>query len=579
MNSLTTRRFHKSAITLFALALVPIPFADTSLACRQAAVEHSGSLITPQSPGDLDPSFGNNGVLQFSISDQGTTPNSMAVQQDGKIVIGGQYGVLNQSGTVVMHSFLARVNTDGIFDPGFGTNGIVTLNLNSGGDAINTLKLQADGKIVFAGSASNSAGGTDFIVGRTNSDGSMDSSFGAAGFANHTGGQALCMDIRSGDGEIAVGGATSVAGGTSNDNLGDAVVLDPSGSPAPAFQHTALLGGVNQISGGVTSLAWVAATTSSPEMMVGCGRTADRSEILVARFDGITGAPVLPNLALHSELPADSPSLTIAGPGPLAPSSGAIARTDVPTGEARSLSTTKVDFATGAVGVTVSVSVFQNGVGEDLSVSSSAAFPGQTGFVIAGSAAVSPAGSRSVGSLEFFDWNLTPVLRPGPIITRFSQVSRFTFCVTIPGAVSSSMYVCGISAAATDSNDMGAESTIAQSSSPAAVIMRMQGMLNTDFLFSFAQPVITAMPGDVVPVAVNISRLGGLTGDVTITAPSDLPKTIKIKGGPSFTTSDSTISFKLRLKPGTQPGNYPLTFTGNDSAGQNHTARLTLIVN
>jgi hypothetical protein len=63
MNSLTTGRFLKSAVTLFALALVPIPFANQSLACRQAAVDHSASLITPQSPGDLDPSFGNNGVL------------------------------------------------------------------------------------------------------------------------------------------------------------------------------------------------------------------------------------------------------------------------------------------------------------------------------------------------------------------------------------------------------------------------------------------------------------------------------------------------------------------------------------
>src|SRR5215471_5397208 len=423
MNSLTTGRLLKSAVTLFALALVPIPFANQSLACRQAAVDHSASLITPQSPGDLDPSFGNNGVLQFSISDQGTTPNSMAVQQDGKIVIGGQYGV-NQSGTVVMHSFLVRLNDNGGFDPGFGTNGIVTLNLNSGGDAINTLKLQADGKIVFAGSANNSAGGTDFMVGRTNSDGSVDSSFGAGGFANHSGGRALCMDIRSGDGEIAVAGATSVGGATSNDNLGDAIVLDGTGSPVPAFQHAALLGALNQMSGGVTSLAWSGPTASNAGILAACGRTADRSEILVARFDGVTGAPVLPNLTLHPELPADSPLLTIVGPGPQAPSGGAIARTDVPSGQARSLSTTKVDLATGAIGVTVSVRVLQNGVGEDLSVSSSAAFPGQTGFVLAGAAALSPAGSRSVGSLEFFDWNLTPALRPNPIITRFSQVSR-----------------------------------------------------------------------------------------------------------------------------------------------------------
>jgi hypothetical protein len=73
--------------------------------------------------------------------------------------------------------------------------------------------------------------------------------------------------------------------------------------------------------------------------------------------------------------------------------------------------------------------------------------------------------------------------------------------------------------------------------------------------------------------------MGGLTGDVTITAPSDLPKGMKVKGGPSFTTSDSTISFKIRIRPGVQPGNYLIIFTGTDTAGQTHIDTLTLVVN
>ena len=575
MNSLTTRRFLKAAVTLFALALVPFPFANQSLACRQAAVDHSASLITPQSPGDLDPSFGNNGVLQFSISDQGTTPNSMAVQQDGKIVIGGQYGV-NQSGTVVMHSFLVRLNDNGGFDPGFGTNGIVTLNLNSGGDAINTLKLQADGKIVFAGSANNSVGGTDFMVGRINSDGSLDPSFGAGGFANHSGGRALCMDMRSGDGEIAVGGATSVEGATSNDNVGDAIVLDGTGSPVPAFQHAALLAALDQMSGGVTGLSWSNATVSSGARLISCGRTPDRSEIILARFDAATGTPILPNRALHPRQPVDNPLLALEPPTSQEPSSGAIAWTNIPPGQAQSLSATKLDLATGQVAETISVEPIGNGVGEDLSVSSCSALPGQAGFAVAG-AQVLLGASKSVGALELFDWNLNPLRRP--ISAHFPQVDHFTCCVTIPGAPSNGLYAGGVTTAATVSDDMLAGSAMPQNNSPVAVIMRMQGLPGPDFSFSFTPATISAMPGDVVPVTVNISRSGGLTGDVTITAPSELPKGIKVKGGPSFTTSDSTISFKIRLRPGTVPGNYLIIFTGTDTAAQTHIDTLTLVVN
>src|SRR5438105_496196 len=63
----------------------------------------------------------------------------------------------------------------GDLDPSFGTGGGAVLDLGAA-DRANAEVVQPDGKIVLAGTS-----GADFAIARLNPDGSLDSSFGAAG--------------------------------------------------------------------------------------------------------------------------------------------------------------------------------------------------------------------------------------------------------------------------------------------------------------------------------------------------------------------------------------------------------------
>ncbi len=118
--------------------------------------------------GALDTSFGTAGKVVTHVS---ATSNDfmsgVVLQSDGKIVIAGY-----SSGDFV----LARYNTNGSPDTSFGTNGLVVTVSAGSTEAVGSLALQEDGKIVIAGTSGN-----DFAVARYNSDGSLDTTFGSTG--------------------------------------------------------------------------------------------------------------------------------------------------------------------------------------------------------------------------------------------------------------------------------------------------------------------------------------------------------------------------------------------------------------
>ena len=66
--------------------------------------------------------------------------NTCAIQSDGKILIGGFFGLYN----FTLRSGIARINTDGSLDPSFN---VVTANDNN----IKTVAIQSDGKIIIGG--------------------------------------------------------------------------------------------------------------------------------------------------------------------------------------------------------------------------------------------------------------------------------------------------------------------------------------------------------------------------------------------------------------------------------------------
>jgi uncharacterized delta-60 repeat protein len=135
--------------------------------------------------GDLDPSFDGptgtgNGKFTVPITpgNTGDFASAMAIQpSDGKIVVAGGTDALVGPGNDT-DFVVARFNTDGTLDTGFGGDGIVTTKVaGADEDYANAVAIQADGKIVAAGTAEVDPTATDnhdFALVRYNADGSLD---------------------------------------------------------------------------------------------------------------------------------------------------------------------------------------------------------------------------------------------------------------------------------------------------------------------------------------------------------------------------------------------------------------------
>ena len=141
-------------------------------------------------PGDLDPTFGADGVVETAIG-SAAIARAMALQPDGKIVLAG----IAYPGGIA----LARYRPDGRLDPTFGTGGLVT-----GPDGVVlAVAIQPDGRIVTAGRNND----TDYAmtVTRYLPNGSIDSAFGSGGVAAGPTGDANAVAIQA-DGKIVVAG-------------------------------------------------------------------------------------------------------------------------------------------------------------------------------------------------------------------------------------------------------------------------------------------------------------------------------------------------------------------------------------
>jgi len=129
------------------------------------------------SDGTLDNSFGTSGKVIQPIGSSFDYGQSLAIQPDGKILLGGS---CNSGGFGSDKDFcIARFNSDGTLDTSFGTSGKVIQPIGSRDDYGSSLAIQPDGKILLSGSCYN--GIEDFCIARFNSDGTLDTSFGTSG--------------------------------------------------------------------------------------------------------------------------------------------------------------------------------------------------------------------------------------------------------------------------------------------------------------------------------------------------------------------------------------------------------------
>jgi uncharacterized delta-60 repeat protein len=122
--------------------------------------------------GSLDPAFDHDGKATTRFFAGPSSGSSVAVQADGRVVVAGSAGG---------RFALARYTTTGTLDPTFGGDGRVTTELAFGSAIAMGVSIQTNGRIVVAGCADS--GGpppsrSAFVLARYLSDGTLDASFG-----------------------------------------------------------------------------------------------------------------------------------------------------------------------------------------------------------------------------------------------------------------------------------------------------------------------------------------------------------------------------------------------------------------
>ncbi|MEP6995268.1 MAG: delta-60 repeat domain-containing protein, partial [Acidobacteriota bacterium] len=136
--------------------------------------------IAKAADGDLDPTFGTGGQVQTDFNHSTDIANAVALQSDGKLVVVGQTYTNND---YTGEDFaVARYNANGTLDTTFGSGGKVTTDFPGLAAVPSSVIIQPDGKILVAGGAfPNFTFLGDFKLVRYNSNGSLDTSFGAGG--------------------------------------------------------------------------------------------------------------------------------------------------------------------------------------------------------------------------------------------------------------------------------------------------------------------------------------------------------------------------------------------------------------
>ncbi|MFI1508742.1 calcium-binding protein [Streptomyces sp. NPDC020597] len=217
--------------------------------------------------GTPDPTFGGDGTVTANpagpVLQEGGDGRALALQPDGRIVVGGQVG------STRFDFALMRFNADGSVDTSFDGDGIVRTDFGDY-ESVEGLALQPDGKIVAVGGS-----GARFALARYLPNGALDTGFDGNGRVITPGGGAADVRLQPGDGRIVVAG--------SNGTGGDLAVLryNPDGSQDTGFGTGGL---ATADFGGNDAARGVALQTDGKIVAAGAGGPGD--DFALARFEG-----------------------------------------------------------------------------------------------------------------------------------------------------------------------------------------------------------------------------------------------------------------------------------------------------
>lgn len=134
----------------------------------------------------------------------GTAVSDMARQPDGKILVCGDFTTMNG----VARNGVARLNVDGsldtTFDPGTGAD-----------NTVDAILAQPDGKVLIGGRFLNIAGSPREYLARLNADGSLDTGFTGPNFGGTSGWSVSALALQA-DGKLLVAGSFYISGGPSS---------------------------------------------------------------------------------------------------------------------------------------------------------------------------------------------------------------------------------------------------------------------------------------------------------------------------------------------------------------------------
>lgn len=131
-------------------------------------------LVRYNASGALDINFDNDGKSFVEMGSSNDIVNALAIQADGKIIAAGQ------GGSPDLNFALARYTTDGFLDTDFDVDGRIYTNFSFGSaDAVRSMAIQTDGKIVVGGTTAQNLF-ISAAFARYNADGTLDGQFDAS---------------------------------------------------------------------------------------------------------------------------------------------------------------------------------------------------------------------------------------------------------------------------------------------------------------------------------------------------------------------------------------------------------------
>ncbi len=230
----------------------------------------------------------------------GTGPDAevfcVAVQPDGKILIGGAFTKVNG----ITRNHLARLNADGSLDPGFDPG--------AGADStVRALVLQPDGKILLGGSFTQVGGEIRFCVARVNANGAVDVGFDPGSGVND-GTAVLALALQT-DGKVLLGGDFSNVSDTTRHKLAR---LNTDGSLDTTFDPGT----------GPDSTVRALALQSDGQLMIG------------GDFYNVSGVPRPYVARVYTHAPGAMPNATTGGTDSLTATSATLRGTVNPQGNA-----------------------------------------------------------------------------------------------------------------------------------------------------------------------------------------------------------------------------------------------------